>query len=66
MFIKDDCPSADVASQTNYNFQQLTPRTVIHCHGALKGKEVAVVNREEAVWADALFPGSERAAASAV
>lgn len=25
MLIKDDCPSADVASQTNYNFQQQTP-----------------------------------------
>lgn len=41
MFIKDDCPSADVASQTNYDFQQPTPQTVIRCHGALKGTKVA-------------------------
>lgn len=67
MLIKDDCPSADVASQTNYDFQQLTPQTAIHCHGALKGRNVAVSNGSDyVVQADALFAGLEGAAASAV
>lgn len=57
MFIKDDCPSADVASQTNYNFQQPTPQTVIHSHGALneETEEVAEdISKDYIAWVNAL------------
>lgn len=39
--IKDDCPSADVALQTHYNFQQQAPRTAVHYLLPLKRKKVS-------------------------
>lgn len=61
-------PSADRASQTNYNFKRPATQTVIHCHDALRGKEAAQdISGDYVAWADTLFrKSSERVKSPAV
>lgn len=61
-------PSADRASQTNYNFKRPATQTVIHCHDALTGKEAAQdISGDYVAWADTLFrKSSERVKSPAV
>ena len=56
-------PSADRASQTNYNFKRPATQTVIHCQ---REKEVAQdISWDYVAWADTLFGESSQGVKSA-